>query len=58
MVTATADESDTAGSPMPFGCVAFEAVMPQSEVFDAVAASPMPFGCVAFEAVLRTPKRN
>ncbi len=38
-------------SPMPFGCVAFEAPKPRSSQRKPPRSqSPMPFGCVAFEA--------
>ncbi len=37
-------------SPMPFGCVAFEAMGTKGATLNKKLKSPMPFGCVAFEA--------
>ncbi len=37
-------------SPMPFGCVAYEATSHENRNIIIEAMSPMPFGCVAYEA--------
>ncbi len=36
---------------MPFGCVAYEAMLLKKIHLSLLHVSPMPFGCVAYEAL-------